>query len=120
MSNKQVLIDTLRHLRTDALPWVPFAGVHAGKLIGKNAIEILTEEDALFDSLMAVNRMYKPHGQPVMFDLQIEAEILGCELVWADNCPPSVKTHPLAQTMTVPCRCTLPKRRTAAFPWCAT
>lgn len=116
MSNKRILIDTLRHQKTDALPWVPFAGVHAGKLIGKNAIQILTEEDSLFDALMAVNKLYKPHGQPVIFDLQIEAEILGCELVWVDNCPPSVKTHPLAETMTVPCRCTLPKAEDGRIP----
>lgn len=44
-----------------------------------------------------------------MFDLQIEAEILGCALVWAEDCPPSVKTHPLAETAAVPCLCTVPK-----------
>lgn len=116
MSNKQALVDTLRHQKASALPWVPFAGVHAGKLIGKNAIEVLTEEDALFDALMAVNRLYKPNGQPVMFDLQIEAEILGCDLVWAEDCPPSVKTHPLAETVTVPCRCTLPTPQEGRIP----
>ncbi|MBA7583516.1 hypothetical protein ES708_25465 [subsurface metagenome] len=30
-----------------------------------------------------------------MFDLQIEAEALGCELVWANNNPPAVVSHPL-------------------------
>ncbi|MEG2719357.1 MAG: uroporphyrinogen decarboxylase family protein [Clostridia bacterium] len=116
MTSKETLSNTLRHQKTDALPWVPFAGVHAGKLIGKNAIEVLTDENALFDSLMAVNKLYKPHGQPVIFDLQIEAEILGCELVWAEDSPPSVKTHPLADTMTVPCRCTLPKETDGRIP----
>ena len=116
MSNKQILLDVLSQRETESLPWVPFAGVHAGKLIGKEAKAVLTDEDVLFDALMAVNRLYKPHGQPVMFDLQIEAEILGCELVWAADCPPAVKTHPLADTMTVPCRCTLPKASDGRIP----
>ncbi|MBQ8953062.1 MAG: uroporphyrinogen decarboxylase [Clostridia bacterium] len=116
MTPKEILFQVLRHEKTDALPWVPFAGVHAGKLIGKSAKEVLTDEDALFDALMAVNRIYKPHGQPVMFDLQIEAEILGCDLVWDKDSPPSVKTHPLADTMTVPCNCTIPKARDGRIP----
>jgi uroporphyrinogen decarboxylase len=37
-----------------------------------------------------------------VFDLQIEAEILGCELLWAENNPPSVKSHPLAKTKEIP------------------
>ena len=116
MSNKQVLIDTLNHKETDRIAWVPFAGVHAGKLIGKSAIDVLKNEDTLFQALLAVNRLYRPNGQPVMFDLQIEAEILGCELMWPENSPPSVKTHPLKDTMTVPCRCTLPKEPDGRIP----
>ncbi len=116
MSDKKVLLDVLSRRKNSALPWVPFAGVHAGKLIGKDARAVLTEEDTLFEALMAVNRLYKPHGQPVMFDLQIEAEILGCGLLWPQDCPPSVKTHPLADTMTVPCRCTLPKAADGRIP----
>ncbi|MCE5342731.1 MAG: uroporphyrinogen decarboxylase [Eubacteriales bacterium] len=116
MHSNNILYQTLRHEKTGALPWVPFAGVHAGKLIGKTAREVLTDETALLDSLLAVNRLYRPHGQPVMFDLQIEAEILGCELVWTEDGPPSVKTHPLADTMTVPCRCTLPTEEDGRIP----
>ena len=116
MRPDNALLKTLRHEKTDALPWVPFAGVHAGKLIGKTAKEVLTDENALFDSLMAVNKLYKPHGQPVIFDLQIEAEILGCELMWTKDSPPSVKTHPLGETAAVPCLCTLPTRDDGRIP----
>ena len=49
---------------------------------------MLTDADKAFELLMDVNRLYKPHGQPVIFDLQIEAECLGCGLTWADDCPP--------------------------------
>ena len=116
MPPDNVLLRTLRHEKTHTLPWVPFAGVHAGKLIGKTAKEVLTDENILFQSLMAVNQLYKPHGQPVMFDLQIEAEVLGCELMWPDDSPPCVRTHPLAQTATVPCLCTLPTEIDGRIP----
>ena len=116
MTPKEILFKVLRHEKTDTVPWVPFAGVHAGKLTGASAKEVLTGEDALFDSLMAVNKLYQPYGQPVVFDLQIEAEILGCELVWSENSPPSVKTHPLAQIASVPCRCTLPEMEDGRIP----
>jgi len=113
---KELLLATLRHEETESTPWVPFAGVHAGKLIGADATQILTDGDTLFNALMEVNKLYKPNGQPVVFDLQIEAEILGCELLWAVDGPPSVKTHPLAETMTVPCICTLPTKEDGRLP----
>ncbi len=64
--------------------------------------QILTDKSKLLESLLEVNRQYDPDGQPVIFDLQIEAEILGCELVWAEKAPPSVVSHPLAQKAVIP------------------
>ena len=93
---KQLLLKTLRHEATKAVPWVPFAGVHAGKLLGHTAITVLTDGKKLLESLLEVNRLYDPDGQPVLFDLQVEAEILGCDLAWAEDAPPSVASHPLA------------------------
>ena len=113
---KDILFATLRHEQTERAPWVPFAGVHAGKLIGANAREMLTQEDTLVRGVLAVNQLYKPDGQPVVFDLQLEAEALGCELLWAEYGPPSVKTHPLETTMAVPCRCTLPTQDSGRIP----
>lgn len=116
MKAKEILFSALRHETTERAPWVPFAGVHAGALIGANATQVLTNEDTLVKALLEVNRLYKPDGQPVVFDLQLEAEILGCELVWADDGPPSVSSHPLADTMTVPCRCKLPTKTSGRMP----
>ena len=116
MTGKELIFQTLRHEPTPRAPWVPFAGVHAGALVGATATQVLTDEETLVRALLEVNRLYKPDGQPVVFDLQLEAEVLGCGLVWADDCPPSVSSHPLADTMTVPCRCTLPTAD--ACPWC--
>ncbi len=113
---KDYLFDTLRHQKTEQVPWVPFAGVHAGKLTGYDATEVLTDGDKLFASLLEVNKLYRPCGQPVVFDLQLEAEILGCDLVWAADGPPSVRTHPLEENPKVPCRCTLPTAQDGRLP----
>ncbi|SFQ27560.1 uroporphyrinogen decarboxylase [Caldicoprobacter faecalis] len=115
ITGKELLIRTFKHEKgLPRVPWVPFAGVHAGKLKGYSAIEVLTDGGKLFESLMEVNRLYRPDGQPVLFDLQVEAEILGCELVWAQKAPPSVKSHPLASDKTVPQR--LPEKSDGRLP----
>lgn len=103
-NGKKLLMSVLRHEKTEQVPWVPFAGVHAGKLKGYSGREILTDGNKLFESLLRVNEVYQPDGQPVVFDLQVEAEILGCQLLWAEAAPPSVASHPLAQDMTIPSR----------------
>jgi uroporphyrinogen decarboxylase len=108
LTGKELLLNTLRHQPQPAVPWVPFAGVHAGRLKGYNATEVLTDGDKLLASLLAVNEMYDPDGQPVIFDLQVEAEILGCTLRWADDSPPAVATHPLTSDTTIPDRLPTP------------
>ncbi|MFW5785661.1 MAG: uroporphyrinogen decarboxylase family protein [bacterium] len=95
MNGKELVAATFRHERTDAVPWVPFAGVHAGKLVGYNATEVYSDPEKLTASLLEAHRLYRPDGQPVMFDLQLEAEALGCELLWSEDAPPTVRRHPL-------------------------
>lgn len=102
MTGKELIQKTYRHEETPRVPWVPFAGVHAGKLKGYDATEVLQDGNKLFDSLMEVHRLYMPDGMPVVFDLQLEAEVLGCELFWAKDNPPSVLTHPLENTNIIP------------------
>ncbi len=118
MTPKDILIKTLKHESVDSVPWVPFAGVHAGKLLGYDATEVLQDGDKLYESLMQVNKLYKPSGQPVIFDLQVEAECLGCQLVWAKDAPPSVGTHPLEgdEEIQIPCKCTIPTRESGRIP----
>lgn len=94
MIGKELVIKTLQHEEGIPIPWIPFAGVHAGRLVGYDAREVLTDPDKLVKALQEVHRLYQPDGMPVLFDLQIEAEILGCELLWADKAPASVVTHP--------------------------
>lgn len=98
MSRKELVFKALNNEAVDRVPWVPFVGVHAGKLKGHSAQDVLTDGDKLFESLLAANELYSPDGQPVVFDLQIEAEILGCDLLWVEDSPPSVISHPLAES----------------------
>ncbi|SEA19909.1 uroporphyrinogen decarboxylase [Eubacterium aggregans] len=114
---KELIKQTLRHEATSEVPWVPFAGVHAGTLKGYTAKELLTEGDKLYESLMEVAKLYMPDGMPIMFDLQVEAEILGCDLLWAEDNPPSVMSHPLAgEELTIPCSCRIPKKTDGRIP----
>jgi len=94
----------------ERIPWVPFVGCHAGKLLNLNAKEYLTSADHLVEGVSKAIEIYKPDGIPVVFDLQIEAEVLGCRLHWSEQNPPAVISHPLMNEQTlnnlkVPCRC---------------
>lgn len=113
---KQIIFDILDHKRAERPAWVPFAGIHAGKLTGVSAIEVLKDEDKLYEALMQVNKLYRPDGQPVLFDLQVEAEILGCELQWSEDTPPTVKTHPYDEERLIPCRCKMPTKESGRLP----
>ncbi|MBD3350303.1 MAG: uroporphyrinogen decarboxylase [Candidatus Lokiarchaeota archaeon] len=99
---KKLIFNTFNHKATETIPWVPFAGAHAGKLKGYSGKEILSDVDKLFECLLEVNKKYLPDGQPILFDLQIEAEILGCDLKWHDKGPPSVNSHPLMNNDNIP------------------
>lgn len=115
--SKDLILKTLKHEKVDAVPWVPFSGVHAGFLKGYTAREVLTDGDKLFEALQEVHKMYTPDGMPVMFDLQIEAEIMGCDLLWAEDNPPSVTTHPYeGKEKKIPCSCKIPKKTDGRIP----
>lgn len=80
----------------ERVPWVPFVGVHGGFLTGVDAETYLKSADEVVKGVGKAIEEYNPDGVPVVFDLQVEAEILGCELQWAPHNPPAVVSHPLA------------------------
>jgi len=101
MNSKELVLSAMKRLPVQRVPWVPFVGCHGGALIGLKAHEYLTNEQNLVNGIRKAIHRYKPDGIPIMFDLQIEAEILGCELVWSDENPPAVSTHPLSVGKTI-------------------
>ncbi len=96
MDGKELLLTALRRGTVGRPPWVPFVGVHGGALIGVPADTYLRSVEHIVAGQGEAIRRYRPDGIPVVFDLQLEAEALGCELVWSSEVSPSVVTHPLA------------------------
>lgn len=83
MNRKEILVKTLRHEAVDQVALGSLCRCACGLLKNYTAKEVLQDGEKLFQSLMEVNQLYKPFGQPVVFDLQVEAECLGCGLAWA-------------------------------------
>jgi MtaA/CmuA family methyltransferase len=97
MRGKELIQAAIKLQKTESVPWVPFVGCHGGALIGVNATDYLQSEEHIIRGAEEAIRRYQPDGLPVVFDLQIEAEILGCDLLWADENPPAVSSHPLVK-----------------------
>ncbi len=91
---KQLLIDATRGKATPSAPWVPYAGVHCAHLIGAAADRYFQDPGLIAEGIVSAARTYHADGIPLLFDLSVEAESLGCELeYWPDNVP-SVRSHP--------------------------
>ncbi len=96
LSGKELILSAIGCEEVERVPWVPFCGVHAGKLIGVGATDFLHSSDNIVKGIGRAVELYRPDGIPVVFDLQVEAEIFGCELNWSDENPPAVVSHPLS------------------------
>lgn len=91
---KQMLIDATMGRRTPIAPWVPYAGVHCAHLIGEKADAYFKDPGRLAKGVVEAARTYHADGIPLLFDLSVEAESVGCGMeYWEDNVP-SVRTHP--------------------------
>lgn len=97
MNGLSLIKQAIRLEPVERVPWVPFVGVHGGYLIGVDAEQYLKSAPNMIAGLTKAIELYKPDGIPVSFDLQLEAEILGCKLNWAKENPPAVVTHPLSE-----------------------
>ena len=84
MRGRELLLKALRNETTPRPGWVPFVGVHGGQLIGCPATEYLRSSERIVSGLKRATELYRPDGLPIVFDLQMEAEVLGCRLSWPD------------------------------------
>lgn len=90
---KQMLIDATRGKTTEKAPWVPYVGVSCANLIEEPADNYLKNPELIAKGVVTAAKEYCADGIPLMFDLSMEAESIGCEVeYWEDNVP-SVKTH---------------------------
>jgi uroporphyrinogen decarboxylase len=97
MTGKNLVLEAMRNRKTERTPYVPFVGVHGASLLGESADEYLKSDELMLKGIEKAVELYQPDGLPVCFDLQIEAEILGCRLIWARENPPAVATHVLQE-----------------------
>jgi MtaA/CmuA family methyltransferase len=101
MKGLELLKKAFQLEEVERVPWVPFVGVHGGFLTGVDAETYLKSADEIVKGVSTSIEEYDPDGVPVVFDLQVEAEILGCQLQWAPHNPPAVVSHPLANGTTL-------------------
>jgi uroporphyrinogen decarboxylase len=97
MTGKELVLQAINNETTERTPYVPFVGVHAASLLGISAEDYLKSKERMIEGVTKAVELYDPDGIPVVFDLQIEAEILGCNLIWADDNPPAVSSHALKE-----------------------
>ncbi len=112
---KEHIFKAFKREETERTPWVPFVGCHGGKLIGVNAEDYLKSSTYMVNGLSTAIEKYKPDGIPVVFDLQIEAEALGCELKWSKNAPPAVISHPMINGISLQ-QLSIPKKEDGRIP----
>ena len=97
MKGKELIYKAIRLEKCERAPWVPFVGVHGAYLIDCDSESYLKSKELIIKGVNAAIDKYDPDGIPVVFDLQLEAEALGCKVIWAKENPPSVVGHPLAE-----------------------
>lgn len=113
---KQMLIDATRGRETEMAPWLPYAGVHCAFLIGRPADRFLKDPGLLAEGVVQAATIYHADGIPLLFDLSLEAESVGCEVAyWEDNVP-SVTTHPCDKAPPAAAGLSLPSRDEGRWP----
>ncbi len=70
-------------------------------MIGVPGDEYLKSAELISKGATKAVQLYKPDGLPVTFDLQIEAEAMGCQLAWSPENPPAGISHPLSEGETL-------------------
>lgn len=92
-TGKELVMSAIKLQDTERVPWVPFVGCHGGYLTGVGADEFLKNSDLIVKGQLKAAELYEADGIPVSFDLQVEAEALGCDLKWEKLNPPAVSSH---------------------------
>ena len=114
--SKQNLIDAYRGKRPAAVPWVPYSGVHSAFLINEPADKFLKDPQLLAKGVVAAAKRYHADGVPLLFDLSIEANAVGCDLKWWPDNVPSVTNHPLSDKTLAESGLKLPTKDSGRWP----
>lgn len=101
MKGKELILRAFRLKEVERIPWVPFVGIHGARLLDVPGDKYLQSAELISKGATRAVQLYQPDGLPVTFDLQIEAEALGCQLAWSTENPPAVVSHPLSEGRTL-------------------
>ncbi len=93
MTGRERFLQALQSEPVDRVPWLPLVGSHAAALIGRGVDDLYAEAEHLIEGARAALERYQPDALPVCYDLQLEAELLGCDLEWRHSRPPRVSKH---------------------------
>lgn len=113
---KQMLIDAYRGKKTVKAPWVPYAGVHCAFMVNEPADKFLKDPKLLAKGVVETAKRYKADGIPLLFDLSVEANAVGCELKWWPDNVPSVTTHPCSAKSPEQAGLKLPTKDSGRWP----
>ena len=113
---KQMLIDAYRGKMTPKAPWVPYAGVHCAFLINEEADKMLKDPELLAKGVVEAAKRYKADGIPLLFDLSVEANSVGCDLKWWPDNVPSVQNHPCSAKTPQDAGLQLPTKDSGRWP----
>ena len=113
---KQMLIDAYRGKRTPKAPWVPYAGVHCAFLINESAETMLKDPELLAKGVVNAAKRYNADGIPLVFDLSVEANSVGCDLKWWGDNVPSVTNHPCSDKTPAQAGLKLPTKDDGRWP----
>ncbi len=113
---KQMLIDAYHGKKTPTAPWVPYAGVHCAFLINEPADKMLKDPELLAKGVVNAAKRYHADGIPLVFDLSVEANSVGCQLKWWEDNVPSVQTHPCSDKSVAEAGLKLPTKDEGRWP----
>ena len=96
-TGKELVLRALHFEPVERTPWVPFTGVHSARLLEQDATTYLQDASSIVRGVTLAAERTLADGVCSVFDLQVEAEVLGCRLKWSPNNPPAVASHILEE-----------------------
>jgi uroporphyrinogen decarboxylase len=77
---------------------------------------MLKDPELLAKGVVHTAKRYKADGIPLIFDLSVEANAVGCELKWWEDNVPSVKTHPCSNKTPAEAGLKMPSKEDGRWP----
>lgn len=97
VTSKSLLKAAFLRKEVDRVPFIPCICGFAAKLRGVSTQEMLSDPTILANSLQDAAKLFDYDGVTNVFDLTLEAEACGGRVIWPDDGPPRLASHPLVE-----------------------